>query len=96
LADQDDWRLGESSVAKAYRASGAGASTILLTMSLNHSESQPTLVLTDREQAWTRVVVEKVRALRFGTVHIKVHEAQVVLVEATEQTRFDLGTKSRG
>ncbi len=65
-------------------------------MSLNNPESKLALELTEREQAWTRVVVEKVRALRFGTVHIKVHEAQVVLVEATEQTRFDLGAKPRG
>lgn len=55
----------------------------------------PLLTLDEREQAWTRVVVEKVRALRFGTVHIKVHEAQVVLVESTEQTRFDLAAKQK-
>jgi hypothetical protein len=51
--------------------------------------------LDEREQAWTRVVVEKVRTLRYGTVHIKVHESQVVLVEATEQTRFDLSSKPK-
>jgi hypothetical protein len=56
-------------------------------------KNEPTL--TESEQDWTRVVVEKVRALRYGTVHIKVHEAQVVLVESTEQTRFDLAAKTR-
>jgi hypothetical protein len=55
----------------------------------------PILDPAEREQAWTRVVVEKVRGLRYGTVHIKVHEAQVVLIEATEQTRFDLAAKPR-
>jgi hypothetical protein len=60
------------------------------------TKAAPTvLVLDEGEQAWTRVVVEKVRALRYGTVHIKVHEAQVVLVETTEQTRFDLAKKTR-
>ncbi len=65
-------------------------------MSLTKPATAPALVLNEGEQAWTRVVVEKVRALRYGTVHIKVHEAQVVLVEATEQTRFDLAAKPRG
>ncbi len=64
-------------------------------MSLTKPASQPELVLDDAEQAWTRVVVEKVRALRYGNVQIKVHESQVVLVEATEQTRFDLASKER-
>ncbi len=59
---------------------------------MNTAISQETsnIELTEREEAWVRIVGEKVRALRFGTVHIKVHEAQVVLVESTEQTRFDL------
>jgi len=50
---------------------------------------------TERELAWIKVVAERIRGLRFGTVHIKVHEAQVVLIESTEQTRFDLSQKSR-
>lgn len=54
------------------------------------------LELNEKERAWARVVIEKIRGLRFGTVQIKVHEAQVVLVEATEQTRFDLAPKTRG
>jgi hypothetical protein len=64
-------------------------------MSLTKPASKPELVLDDTEQAWTRVVVEKVRALRYGNVQIKVHESQVVLVEATEQTRFDIASKER-
>ena len=64
-------------------------------MSLINPAPKPAPVLDNAEQAWTRVVVEKVRALRYGTVHIKVHEAQVVLIEATEQTRFDLAAKPR-
>lgn len=64
-------------------------------MSLTKPAEKPAIVLSEAEQSWTRVVVEKVRALRFGTIHIKVHEAQVVLVEATEQTRFDLVARTR-
>jgi hypothetical protein len=64
-------------------------------MSLTKPAYKPDLVLDDTEQAWTRVVVEKVRALRYGNVQIKVHESQVVLIEATEQTRFDLASKER-
>jgi hypothetical protein len=64
-------------------------------MSLTKAAPNPALILNEGEQAWTRVVLEKVRALRYGTVHIKIHEAQVVLVEATEQTRFDLAAKTR-
>ncbi len=43
---------------------------------------------------WAALVVERVGALRFGTVQIKVHEGQVVLVEATEQTRFQLSARA--
>lgn len=66
---------------------------------MSESESknaQLAVSLTEREQAWLKVVLERARGLRFGTVQIKIHEAQVVLVEATEQTRFDLSPKGRG
>jgi hypothetical protein len=53
------------------------------------------LELSEREKAWARVVIEKVRALRYGTVQIKIHDAQVAVIEATEQTRFELGPKQR-
>lgn len=59
------------------------------------TKSSNSVVLDEREQEWTRVLVEKVRALRFGAVHIKIHEAQVVLIETTEQTRFELTGKPR-
>lgn len=62
-------------------------------MSLTKPSSSP--ALDEREQEWTRVLVEKIRALRFGSVHIKIHEAQVVLIETTEQTRFELSAKPR-
>jgi hypothetical protein len=64
-------------------------------MSLTKSAPASLPELDQREQAWTRVVVEKVRTLRYGTVHIKVHESQVVLIEATEQTRFELSAPPR-
>lgn len=47
------------------------------------------------EPEWVTAVREKVRHLQFGTVQIKIHESQVVLVESIEQTRFDLAAKSR-
>ena len=64
-------------------------------MNLTNNRPSATLDLNEREETWTRVLVEKVRALRFGTVQIKIHEAQVVLIEATEQTRFDVTAKRR-
>jgi hypothetical protein len=60
------------------------------------STTSSTFDLNDREQTWMRVIIEKIRALRFGTVQIKIHEAQVVVIESTEQTRFDLGARSTG
>jgi hypothetical protein len=47
------------------------------------------------DPAWLRVVVERARALRYGSIQIKVHDSQVVLVESTEQTRFDLERRTR-
>jgi hypothetical protein len=46
------------------------------------------------EPAWVRVVNEKIKAIRLGFIVIKVHDGQVVLVEATEQTKFDLNPKT--
>jgi|GEM_PF-5803425 hypothetical protein len=59
------------------------------------SSTPPPLHLDEREQAWVRVIIEKIRALKFGTVHIKIHESQVVVIESTEQTRFELGAKQK-
>lgn len=48
------------------------------------------------EDAWLHVLTEKVRSIRFGTVLVKIHDSQVVLIERTEQTRFDLSGKRQG
>lgn len=64
-------------------------------MSFSTTNETAELELNEREEAWARVVIEKVRALRYGTVQIKVHDAQVAVIEATEQTRFELGPKAR-
>jgi hypothetical protein len=37
---------------------------------------------------WLSHVIRKVQALRFGSVQIKIHEGQVVVVESLEQKRF--------
>jgi len=43
----------------------------------------------ERPEPWLPIVAEKIRTLRYGTVQIKVHDSQVVLIERSEQTRFD-------
>jgi hypothetical protein len=44
--------------------------------------------------SWISHVVERVEALRFGSVLIKIHEGQVVLIESTEQARFQVPLRS--
>jgi len=41
------------------------------------------------EQRWLEVVREKVRAIRFGSVLVTVHEGRVTQVESVEKTRID-------
>ncbi|MBI4324524.1 MAG: DUF2292 domain-containing protein [Chloroflexi bacterium] len=38
---------------------------------------------------WWDVVQNQVKSLRFGDVHIVVHDSRVVQVECTEKVRFD-------
>ena len=40
--------------------------------------------------AWLQVVTEKVDSLRYGVVQVTVHDGNVVQIEKTERTRFDL------
>jgi len=44
---------------------------------------------------WEREVREAVRALRFGSVEIVVHEGRVVQVETREKVRFDEAGRRR-
>ena len=37
---------------------------------------------------WLPHVIKKVQSLRFGSVQIKIHDGQVVVVESLEQKRF--------
>ncbi|PYQ43665.1 MAG: DUF2292 domain-containing protein [Acidobacteria bacterium] len=46
---------------------------------------------TDRERA----VVEAIRALRYGSVEIVVHEGRVVQIETREKVRFDEAGRRR-
>jgi hypothetical protein len=55
----------------------------------------PDLTLSLPEQEWLPLLLSKVRALRFGTIQLKVHESQVVVLETVEQTRFELPSKSK-
>ena len=42
-----------------------------------------------------RAVVEAIRALRFGSVEIVVHEGRVVQIETREKVRFDEAGRRR-
>lgn len=44
---------------------------------------------------WERAVVEAIRALRYGSVEIVVHEGRVVQIETREKVRFDEGGRRR-
>ena len=44
---------------------------------------------------WERAVVEAIRALRFGSIEIVVHEGRVVQIETREKVRFDEGGRRR-
>lgn len=39
-------------------------------------------------QEWLEIVRDKVAAIRFGSVHISVHEGRVTQIEAIEKTRI--------
>jgi hypothetical protein len=45
--------------------------------------------------AWEREVLEAVRALRFGSIEIVVHEGRVVQVETRARVRFDEAGRRR-
>jgi hypothetical protein len=44
---------------------------------------------------WERAVVEAIRALRYGSVEIVVHEGRVVQIETREKVRFDQAGRRR-
>ena len=44
---------------------------------------------------WERAVVETIRALRYGSVEIVVHEGRVVQIETREKVRFDEAGRRR-
>jgi len=43
------------------------------------------------EERWLELVQRQVNALKFGAVHITVHEGRVVQVETSVRVRFDKG-----
>ena len=55
--------------------------------------------MTHRAEAvdtdWERAVVEAIRALRYGSVEIDVHEGRVVQIETREKVRFDEAGRRR-
>lgn len=52
------------------------------------NEQWPQSRETQSEENWLEAVREQVASLRFGAVHITVHEASVVQSEKTERFRF--------
>jgi hypothetical protein len=44
---------------------------------------------------WERAVVDAIRALRFGSIEIVVHEGRVVQIETREKVRFDEAGRRR-
>ncbi len=63
-------------------------------MSLAKAKTAPSVSGNDT-QAWLQIVAEKIRGLRFGAIHIKVHESHVVLIERIDQERFEIISKER-
>ncbi len=44
---------------------------------------------------WERAVMEAIRALRYGSVEVVVHEGRVVQIETREKVRFDEAGRRR-
>ena len=67
-------------------------STIISARRTVTSESIPDSIAESETLSppWLAVVAEKVRGMQFGTIQITVHDANVVQVERTERTRFEV------
>ena len=50
--------------------------------------SETTTTKDASEPAWERTVRQAVRALRYGSVEVQVHDGRVVQVETREKVRF--------
>lgn len=44
---------------------------------------------TEDHGRWLEIVERQVSSLKFGTVHITVHDSKVTQIEKTEKTRLD-------
>ncbi len=44
---------------------------------------------TDRSQQWLDLVRQTVESLRYGVVHITIHDGRVTQIEKTEKRRLD-------
>ncbi|HEY1787861.1 MAG TPA: YezD family protein [Verrucomicrobiae bacterium] len=42
----------------------------------------------DKSPAWLEIVHRQVRSLRFGVVHIVIHDSEVVQIDKTERVRL--------
>jgi len=50
--------------------------------------------LTDSD--WMKRIAESLAGLRYGSVHIVVHDGRIVQIERTEKRRFDPPTRHTG
>jgi hypothetical protein len=55
-----------------------------------HSHQDTPTPSPESNRTWLQVVTEKVASLRYGVVQVTVHDGNVVQIEKTERTRFDL------
>jgi hypothetical protein len=49
----------------------------------------------DTAEVWEQTARERVRRLRFGVIHLVVHEGRVTQVETTEKVRVSSETHTR-
>jgi hypothetical protein len=53
------------------------------------SAAQLSPIVRNDSEAWVEIVERQVRALKFGSVQITVHDGRVVQVETSSKIRFD-------
>ena len=68
-----------------FRPRRHSMSTSSLTVETASLRAQP----PPADERWLEVVEHQVSALKFGSVHITVHEGRVVQVETSVRVRFD-------
>ncbi len=50
---------------------------------------EPSPIIRNSSEVWVDIVERQVRALKFGSVQIMVHDGRVVQIETSSKIRFD-------